>query len=136
MIADLAINLSIGVSIFAVALALAGQITIWITLKAPQRREISFSGTPVDKRDCQELMTQCHAVHDQIFNRISGVERGVEARVTKIEDQLKETERRLDEKAEKRAVHLHNRVNHINSGINRIAGKLGLQLSTENDYSE
>jgi F0F1-type ATP synthase membrane subunit b/b' len=60
----------------------------------------------------------------------------IEGRVTKIEDQLKETERRLDEKAEKRAVHLHNRVNHINSGINRIAGKLGLQLSNENDYSE
>jgi hypothetical protein len=99
MIADLAINLSIGVSIFAVALALASQITIWITLTAPQRREISFSGTPVDKRDCQELMTQCHAVHDQLFNRISGVERGVEARVTaklqKSEDEGKETRRAM-----------------------------------------
>jgi hypothetical protein len=44
-------------------------------------------------------MTQCHAVHDQLFNRISGVERGVEARVTaklqKSEDEGKETRRAM-----------------------------------------
>ena len=45
---------SIGVSILAVALALASQITIWITLKAPQRREISFSGRPSIKETVQE----------------------------------------------------------------------------------
>jgi hypothetical protein len=61
---------------------LAATITVLITINSKQRREVSFAGEPVDRKEFDKHVAEDAAVHSQIFARIGGAERGIESRVT------------------------------------------------------
>jgi len=60
---------------------LAATITVLVTINSKQRREVSFAGEPVDRKEFDKHVAEDAAVHSQIFARIGGAERGIESRV-------------------------------------------------------
>jgi hypothetical protein len=106
MLAEGAVDLPTWVGILGFAVLLAGQITNWITLKATQRRTISFEGDPVMKEDFDRHIQANYEAHAQIFSKIGGVERGAQSLV-------KDTER---EAADSRRV-LHQSVAHVGERV-------------------
>jgi hypothetical protein len=66
---------------FGSAIQIAASITILATINSKQRREISFAGEPLDRKEFDRLVTENAAVHDQLFAKIGGVERGLDGRL-------------------------------------------------------
>lgn len=95
MFADATSNISTIAEVLTMIVLATGQITIWITLKSPQRREVSFVGDPVEKKEFERLMAENTAVHGQLFSRIGGVERGANEALKKSDDVGSESRRRL-----------------------------------------
>lgn len=60
---------------------LGATITVLITINSKQRREVSFAGEPVDRKEFDKHVAEEAAIHSQLFAKISGAERGIEARV-------------------------------------------------------
>jgi hypothetical protein len=60
---------------------IAATVTILVTINSTQKREVSFAGEPVDKKDFDHLAAENAAVHDQLFAKIGGVERGLDGRL-------------------------------------------------------
>jgi hypothetical protein len=60
---------------------LAGTVTLLITINSKQRREISFAGEPVDRKEFDKHVAQDAAIHSQLFAKIGGAERGIETRM-------------------------------------------------------
>jgi hypothetical protein len=60
---------------------LAATITVLVTINSKQRREVSFAGEPVDRKEFDKHVAENSAVHAQLFARIGGAERGIESRV-------------------------------------------------------
>jgi hypothetical protein len=60
---------------------LAATVTVLVTINSRQRREISFAGEPVDKKDFDRHVAENAAVHTQLFAKIGGAERGIESRL-------------------------------------------------------
>jgi hypothetical protein len=56
ILADISTDIALVISIGMGVLALAGQITTWLTLKSPQKREVTFTGEPVDKNDFEKAL--------------------------------------------------------------------------------
>jgi hypothetical protein len=56
ILADAFANWTLGIAIAAVLIAAAGQITMWITMKAPQKREVSFTECYMAKEECEKRM--------------------------------------------------------------------------------
>jgi hypothetical protein len=82
LFADSLSNLSTVATVFALALAAAGQITVWITMKSPQKREVSFTGTPLDKKEFEKHVESNDREFDALHSRVGGAERGVEKRLS------------------------------------------------------
>lgn len=60
---------------------IAATVTILATINSKQRREISFAGEPLDRKEFDRMVAENTAAHDQLFAKIGGVERGVESRL-------------------------------------------------------
>lgn len=106
---------------------LAATITVLITVNSKQRREVTFAGEPVDKREFDRHLAENAAVHHELFAKIGGAERGLEDRLTRRLDKL---EQQLHEGREK----MHDRINdviksigQINSSISNLEAKIHQQ---------
>jgi hypothetical protein len=53
----------------------------WIMMFRKSQTEVTFSGTPVDKKEFERHVEQDVIDHNAIHSRLGGIERGVEARV-------------------------------------------------------
>lgn len=85
LLADIVTNLSLIATAVALGLAAAGQITIWITMKSPQKREVTFAADLVDKKEFEKALNENKEVHNQLFAKLGGTQRGVEDRIQKYE---------------------------------------------------
>jgi hypothetical protein len=96
MLADIS-NTELGAWVYALAtvLQIAGTVAILITINSKQKREITFAGEPVDRKDFDKHVAENAAIHNQLFARIGGAERGLESRLTaridKFETESKES---------------------------------------------
>jgi hypothetical protein len=83
MLADIS-NTELGTWVYALAtvIQIAGTIAILVTINSRQKREVSFAGEPVDQKNFDKHVAENAAVHNQLFARIGGVERGLESRLT------------------------------------------------------
>ena len=90
-------NTDLGTWVYALAtvIQIAGTLAILITINSRQKREVSFAGEPLDRKDFDKHLSENAAVHNQLFARIGGVERGLESRLTaridKFETESKES---------------------------------------------
>jgi hypothetical protein len=60
---------------------LGATVTMLVTINSKQRREVSFAGEPVDRKEFDRHVSEDITVHSQIFARIGGAERGIESRL-------------------------------------------------------
>jgi hypothetical protein len=60
---------------------LAATITVLVTINSKQRREVSFAGEPLDRKEFDKHVAENAAIHSQLFAKIGGTERGLESRV-------------------------------------------------------
>ncbi len=60
---------------------IAATVTILVTINSKQKREVSFAGQPVDQKEFERMVAENSAVHDQLFAKIGGVERGLDGRL-------------------------------------------------------
>jgi hypothetical protein len=76
-------NSELGTWLYAAATVaqLGATITVLITINSKQRREVSFAGDPVDRKEFDRHITEEATVHSQLFARIGGAERGIEGRL-------------------------------------------------------
>jgi hypothetical protein len=92
-------NADLGAWVYALAtiVQIASTVAILITINSKQKREITFAGEPVDRKDFDKYVADNAAVHIQLFAKIGGAERGLEsrlaARMDKFETESKESNR-------------------------------------------
>ena len=91
-----------------------------------KKREVSFEFTPADKEEFQAHIEWDRREHENLFKKISGVERGAADR---LDQRLSEMQRSAEEGREK----LHKRINTISVGVARLCGRAGLPLPKEED---
>jgi hypothetical protein len=76
---------------------LAATITVLVTINSKQKREVSFAGEPLDRKEFDKHVAENAAIHSQLFAKIGGAERGLESRVMarmeKFETDTSETRR-------------------------------------------
>src|SRR5579862_2404791 len=84
---------------FGTVIQIAATITILVTINSKQRREVSFAGEPVDRKEFDRLVAENSAVHEHLFAKIGGVERGLEGRLAgrmdKFEAESRESRRAM-----------------------------------------
>jgi hypothetical protein len=92
-------NADFGAWVYALAtiIQIASTVAILITINSKQKREVSFAGEPVDRKDFDKLVAENALIHSQLFAKIGGAERGLEsrlaARMDKFEIDAKESGR-------------------------------------------
>lgn len=106
------------VQILSILLNIAMMIVFLATINAKQKREVSFAGEPVDKKEFDLFKTEVKTVVDNIFAKLGGVERGVEAR-------MREELRRLDGDARESRKTMHNELTKVREDV------AGVQASQE-----
>jgi hypothetical protein len=76
-------NADLGAWVYALAtiIQIASTIAILVTINSKQKREITFAGEPVDRKDFDKHVAEDAAVHNQLFAKIGGAERGLESRL-------------------------------------------------------
>jgi hypothetical protein len=101
MLADIS-NTELGTWVYALAtvIQIAGTVAILVTINSRQRREVSFAGEPVDRKDLDKHLAENAAVHSQLFARIGGAERGLECRLASRMDKFE-----TDSKESRRLMH-------------------------------
>jgi hypothetical protein len=60
---------------------IAATITVLVTINSKQKREVSFAGEPLDRKEFDRVVEENTTVHDQLFAKIGGVERGLDNRM-------------------------------------------------------
>ncbi len=55
-------------------------VLAWITLTKTTKTEVTFTGTPTDKKDFDKHVAENKQAHEQLFAKIGGAERGLEQR--------------------------------------------------------
>lgn len=85
-------------------------VLAWVMLNRRNKTEVSFTGTPLDKRDFEKHERENKAEHERIFTTLGGVERGVESRLNAKLDAMREESKTDREK-------LHSRINPIEGEI-------------------
>jgi hypothetical protein len=79
----------------AIIIQIASTLAILITINSKQRREVSFAGEPLDRKEFDKHVAENAAIHVQLFAKIGGAERGLEtrlaARMDKLEMESKES---------------------------------------------
>jgi hypothetical protein len=92
-------NADLGAWVYALAtiFQIASTIAVLITINSKQKREVSFAGEPVDRKDFDKHVAENALAHSQLFAKIGGAERGLEsrlaARMDKFEIDAKESGR-------------------------------------------
>jgi hypothetical protein len=83
-------NADLGAWVYALAIIIqiASTLAILITINSKQRREVSFAGEPVDRKDFDKYVAENAAIHAQLFAKIGGAERGLESRLAARMDKL------------------------------------------------
>jgi hypothetical protein len=80
---------------------IAASVTILATINSKQRREISFAGEPLDRKEFDRMVAENAAAHDQLLAKISAVERGLDgrlaARIDKFEVESRESRQLLQQ---------------------------------------
>lgn len=118
MLADLS-NSELGAWLYAAATVaqLAATLTVLITINSKQRREVSFAGAPVDKEDFEKHVQWDKEIHDHLFAKLGGTERGVKAellaRLDKYEEQSTDSRRAI-----------HQRLDELLKAVSMIQGEL------------
>jgi hypothetical protein len=76
-------NADLGAWVYALAtiIQIASTIAILVTINSKQKREITFAGEPVERKEFDKHVLENTAVHNQLFARIGGAERGLESRL-------------------------------------------------------
>jgi hypothetical protein len=76
-------NSELGAWVYGLAtiIQIASTIAILLTINSKQKREVTFAGEPVDRKDFDKLAAENAIVHHQLFAKIGGAERGLEARL-------------------------------------------------------
>ena len=102
LISDIS-NADLGAWVYALAtiIQIASTVAILITINSKQKREVSFAGEPVDRKDFDKHVAENAAIHSQLFAKIGGAERGLESRLAsrmdKFELESKESHRLVRE---------------------------------------
>jgi hypothetical protein len=92
-------NADLGAWVYGLAtvIQIGSTIAVLITINSKQKREVTFPGEPVDRKDFDKHLAEDSAVHNQLFARIGGAERGLEsrlaARMDRFETESKESRR-------------------------------------------
>jgi hypothetical protein len=80
---------------------IAASLTILATINSKQRREISFAGEPLDRKEFDRMVAENSAMHDQLFAKIGVVERSLDvrlaARIDKFEAESRESRQLLQQ---------------------------------------
>ena len=86
-------NADLGAWVYALAtiIQIASTVAILMTINSKQKREVTFAGEPVDRKDFDKHIAENAAVHLQLFAKIGGAERGLESRMASRMDRF-ETE--------------------------------------------
>jgi hypothetical protein len=76
-------NSDLGAWVYGLAtvVQIGSTIAILATMNSKQKREIYFAGEPMDRKDFEKHVTENAHVHTQLFAKIGGAERGLEARL-------------------------------------------------------
>jgi len=96
-------NADLGAWVYGLAtvIQIGSTIAVLITINSKQKREVTFPGEPVDRKDFDKQMAENAAIHSQLFARIGGAERGLEfrlaARMDRFETESKESLRLMRE---------------------------------------
>ncbi len=69
---------SIAVSMICVVIT---TILAWVAIAKAQKVQVTFAGTPVDKKEFDKEVQENKEEHDRIFAKLGGLERGVESRL-------------------------------------------------------
>ncbi len=85
-------------------------VLAWVMLTRTSKTEVSFTGTPVDKKEFEKHQRENKDEHEKIFATLGGVERGVEARLN-----IKLDAMQAEAKADREK--LHGRINPIEGEI-------------------
>jgi hypothetical protein len=93
-------NSELGAWVYALAtvIQIASTLAVLLTINSKQKREVSFAGEPVDRKDFDKHVAENAAVHNQLFAKIGGAERGLESRLASRMDKFEseaEQSRRL-----------------------------------------
>ena len=67
---------SIAVSMICVVIT---TILAWVAIAKAQKVQVTFAGTPVDKKEFDKEVQENKEEHDRIFAKLGGLERGVES---------------------------------------------------------
>jgi hypothetical protein len=65
----------------ATMIQIASTITTLVMINSRQRREITFAGEPVDRKEFDKHVGENSVVHNHLFAKIGGAERGLESRL-------------------------------------------------------
>jgi hypothetical protein len=75
-------TLNIASAIVSMICMIIMAVLAWVVIYRKSRTEVSFTGIPTEKLEFDRHCQENKAAHDQLFAKIGGVERGVEARMT------------------------------------------------------
>jgi hypothetical protein len=118
MLADLS-NSELGAWLYAAATVaqLAATVTVLITINSKQRREVSFAEEPLEKAEFEKHVQWDKEIHNQLFAKLGGTERGVKAellaRLDKYEEQSTDSRREI-----------HQRLDELLKAVSMIQGEL------------
>jgi hypothetical protein len=60
-------------------------VLAWVAIARAQKVQVTFAGTPVDKKEFEREAQDNRQEHDKIVSRIGGVERGMESRLNALQ---------------------------------------------------
>lgn len=115
-------------------------ILAWVTLTKTTRTEVSFTGTPVDKKEFEKHVAENAHVHENIFSRIGGAERGVETRINArletisnnvvgLSQKMQDDKTEILERGEERTAVMHERINELVGAVGRLQGRIEKRLN-------
>ena len=99
----------------------------WIMIYRVNRTEVSFTGTPVDKKEFDRHVHANAEEHVRIFSKIGGVERGSASLVSEKEKAAAETRHKMHESIKdtgERVARLETQTDMIDRRITGMDGKL------------
>jgi outer membrane murein-binding lipoprotein Lpp len=76
-------NSELGAWVYGLAtiIQIASTIAILLTINSKQKREVTFAGEPVDRKEFDKHVAENTLIHNQLFAKIGGAERGLESRL-------------------------------------------------------
>ena len=127
-------NADLGAWVYALAtiIQIASTIAILITINSKQKREITFAGEPVDRKDFDKHVADNAAVHNQLFAKIGGAERGLESRLATRMD-------RFETESKESRLLMHQDINAIGNDVSalkkeaELANQRSLQMDAKID---